>query len=167
MPHTTIAANISASLYHGAPSLLMRAYEATLPAPNKANNQNSHDGRSPPRHTANKAVHNGSKPTNTMVWADDVYCKAHAVSKGKPNTTPMATNNSAGSCEACGRFCLSSHSNKPPKQAAISARALVTNSGDSSCTAMRVAGNEPEKMATPTKPLSQPQVCCFMMFFPL
>ena len=163
MPHTTMAANINTSLYHGAPSLLSKAYEATLMAPTKANAQNSGLGRSPPRHTANKAVLKGSKPTNTIMCADDACCKAKEVNKGKPKTTPMLTKISERSCAACGRVCLSKHKSRPPSNAAIQARALVTNKGGNCCTATRVAGKVPEKMATPMKPLIQPKVCCFIV----
>ena len=74
------------------------------------NNQNKGCGVSPPRHTANKAVHKGNKPTNTMVCAEVVCCKAKAVSSGKPTTTPTTTHNKAGKSWRLGWGCFNSHS---------------------------------------------------------
>jgi hypothetical protein len=43
-----------------------------------------------------------------------------------------------------------------PTRPAIVVRVVVRKKGANSCTAMRVAGKEPKKIATPTNPLNLP-----------
>ncbi len=55
-----------------------------------------------------------------------------------------------------GRLCRSAHSNATPSRAAITARIEVRNTGANPPIAMRVAGKEPLKMITPSRPLPHP-----------
>lgn len=97
---------------------------------------------------------------NTMEWADVTYCKASAVSSGKPITTPRATISNGRHWWRAGRCSRNSHNRHRPSTAAMLARATVRNTGSNSSTATRVAGSEPLKISTPIKPLIQPLRLC-------
>jgi hypothetical protein len=56
----------------------------------------------------------------------------------------------------CGQGCRSTASSTAPSTAAITARAEVRNSGENPADRTRVAGSEPLKMITPSRPLPQP-----------
>jgi hypothetical protein len=60
----------------------------------------------------------------------------------------------------------SAKSSAAPSSPAMTARAEVRNSGEKSDTATRVAGSEPLKMMTPTRPLPQPSMDDFISPFP-
>ena len=89
-------------------------------------------------------------------------CKASAVSRGKPTTTPSAVRISDLICARVGRCSLKMRSKASPRTPAMLARATVTNTGSKAKTATRVAGSEPLKMATPKKPLINPLVFLFI-----
>ena len=79
-------------------------------------------------------------------------CRASAVSSGKPSTTPDETMIRDTSCARRGRFWRKPTSSAMASSPAIEARRKVNNNGSISCTASRVAGSEPLKMITPSKP---------------
>ena len=152
------AAIISKSPSADASPPFISAYPTTIPAPVNENNQNSGRGRSPPRSTANPAVHSGSSPTKTMECAEVTCCRASAVSSGKPITTPNAVTANDHRSPRSGRGWRSTSKKSAPNRAAIVALAQVRNVGSKAVTATRVAGSEPAKMATPIKPLIHPLV---------
>ncbi|MET4765630.1 hypothetical protein ABH970_006002 [Bradyrhizobium ottawaense] len=92
----------------------------------------------------------------TIERAEVMCWSASAVSSGKPTTTPMATMVREAKSPRCGRACRSTPSTATPISAAMTARADVRNSAEKPPTATRVAGSEPLKMMTPSRPLPQP-----------
>jgi len=78
------------------------------------------------------------------------------VRSGKPITTPQATISRGKSCTRCGRGSRKTQTRRIASNPASEARRKVRKKGDISSTAMRVAGNEPLKITTPSRPLSQP-----------
>ncbi|MEY9263503.1 hypothetical protein ABIF23_002898 [Bradyrhizobium elkanii] len=95
---------------------------------------------------------------NTIECAEVMCWSASAVSSGKPITTPSATMVSDTRSLRCGQGCRSTASSAAPSNAAIAARAEVRNSGENPATATRVAGSEPLKIITPSRPLPQPSI---------
>ncbi len=108
--------------------------------------------------TAKIAVASGNNPIKTIECADVTRCSASAVSSGKPMTTPPATSASERHCPACGRGRRKSQIRPSASTPAIAPRQKVRKKGSNSCTAMRVAGSEPLKIATPIKPFIQPDM---------
>jgi len=125
-------------------------------------------GRSPPRKTAKAAVTMGKRPKNTKECAEVMCCKASALNKGKPITTPSATIISEIKCLLDGRFSLNAINTPSASNAAIVARATVTKIGLISITANLVAGIEPLKISTAINPLSQPlEICALFSSVPV
>ena len=89
------------------------------------------------------------------------YCRANAVNRGNPTTTPIAVMTRDLMSLSCGLGCLSNKRRIVPAMPAILARAVVKNIGLKSRTATRVAGKEPAKMTIPIKPYIHPLVECF------
>ena len=86
-----------------------------------------------------------------------ICCKAKAVSRGKPITTPMETIIKGSRSLASGIFARKMISKIVANIAAIVARIDVKNTGSKPATASFVAGREALKMSTPINPFSQPR----------
>ena len=91
------------------------------------------------------AVASGRRLTKTIEWAAFIYCRASAVNKGKPTTTPKATI-ASGHQSCLAGFFLKQKIRIKPKTPAMTALAAVRKPGSKPVTATRVAGNEPAKL---------------------
>ncbi len=161
MPHKITARTINKSPIEAVAVPFDRAYPATNELPIIENNQNTGLGYSPPLSTAKMAVTSGSNPKKTIEWEELTYCRASAVSNGKPMTTPIATIISDRSCLFWGIFSLKIRRMNNPNRPAIDARENVKKKGLSYFTANFVAGRDPLKIITPTNPFTQPESAVF------
>ena len=150
------AASINASPTSEAARSCDSAKPATSALPSMEKNQKAGFGRSPPRMTPKMAVASGNSPMKTIECAEVTCCRASAVSKGKPTTTPSATTSSEAMSRRAGRFSLNRRRRQSASAPAIPARATVRKTGSNCRTATRVAGSDPLKITTPIMPLIKP-----------
>ena len=95
---------------------------------------------------------------NTIECAAVMCWSARPVRSGNPTTTPSETMASDRRSAIVGLPWRTTARQARAMQAAMVARADVTNRGDRLPTATRVAGSVPLKMTTPMRPLSHPSV---------
>ena len=122
------------------------------------------EGRSRARRTLPTAVANGRVPVITAPCDDATIFKASATSNGKTITLLRPAVSSLPHCWELGLLCFVKESSKTARVPAITARPMPTKIGSMLCTAIRVAGNERLKDATPSSPHQSPVCSEFSVF---
>ena len=139
----------------------------TKPAPSAAHSQNPRRARCPSTKAAAAAVARGSSAVKTAAWLDGTSRSAKPKKMGKPRTLPRTARAKGLRCATSGQGERVTSKKMIDKLPAKTARAKVTNQGESSGAsavpvAMRVMGRVMAKTVTPTRPNSRPRFSFFI-----